>query len=339
LNRPNLQVRTGAHVRRVLFEDHRAVGIEYRRGGDVRRAYATTQVVLAAGAVNTPCLLQHSGIGPENVLRDKGIAVLYQNEGVGRGLQDHLGISYFYKATEPTLNQSLGTWQGRLASGTRFLLSRSGPLSLSVNQIGGLVRTSPDLRRPDAQLYFSPVSYSTEVNGKKQMLHPDPFPGFIMAFNSCRPTSTGRVEIATGDLDAGPKIFPNYLATDRDVHDVVSCARLIGRLQETHAMRSLIAEQPTCDPARASDSEIVADFRNRGNTVYHPCGTCRMAPENQGGVVDAALKVYGVEGLRLADASIFPNITSANTNAPTIMVAHKAAQLIAEECSELSRRP
>jgi choline dehydrogenase len=219
------------------------------------------------------------------------------------------------------------------------LISRSGPLSLGVNQIGGLVRSSPSLRRPDAQLYFSPLSYSTEVDGSKQILRPDPYPGFIMAFNACRPTSTGRVEIAAGDPEAPPKISPNYLATDRDVHDVISCARLIGRLQETRAMRSLIVEHPACDPARASDKEIVDDFRDRGNTVFHPCGTCRMGPEDQGGVVDSKLRVYGVEGLRIADASIFPNITSANTNAPTLMVAHKAAQLIADDCANPGGRP
>jgi choline dehydrogenase len=329
MNRRNLCVRTGALVERVLFDGRRAVGVVYRSGGRKVEARAAAEVVLSAGAVNSPQLLQLSGIGPAEVLRAAGIDLLHVNDAVGGGLQDHLGISYFYRATEPTLNQALGTWAGRLASGLRFLLSRSGPLSLSINQIGGMVRTSPDLPRPNAQLYFNPLSYSVEYKGKRPLLSPDPWPGFIMSFNPCRPTSRGRIDIDSPDPTKAPRIRPNYLSTDADIADVIAGGRLLARFQETAAMRRLVAAPPRFDLARAGDAEIVADFRARSGTVYHPCGTCRMAPEGQGGVVDASLRVHGVEGLRVADASVFPNITSANTNAPTIMVAHKAAQLIA----------
>jgi len=329
--RRNLEVRTGALATRVLFEGRRAVGIEYRRGDRTERVQAEQAVLLAAGAVNSPQLLQLSGIGPGTLLRDRGVAVLYDNDAVGRGLQDHLGISYFYRATEPTLNAVLGSWHGRLTAGCRFLLSRTGPLSLSVNQMGGLVRSSPSRPRPDVQLYFNPLSYSTEYVGKRLLFRPDRFPGFIMGFNTCRPTSVGRIDIASPDPLAAPQIVPNYLSTDHDIADVIASARLIGRFQETRAMRALIDGTPAFDLAGASDDEIVADFRTRSGSVFHACGTCRMAPESAGGVVDPTLRVYGVEGLRVIDASIFPNVTSANTNAPAIMVAHRAAQLMAAD--------
>jgi choline dehydrogenase len=262
-------------------------------------------------------------------LRDRGIEVVHASDAVGGGLQDHLGISYFYRATEPTLNQALGTWTGRLACGLRFLAARKGPLSLSVNQFGGIVRSSPAARRADLQLYFNPLSYSVEQTGKRELLKPDPWPGFILGFNSCRPTSTGRIDIASPDPSMPPSIRPNYLSTAKDIADVIAAGRLIGRLQETAALRRLIASPPVFDVARADDDAILADFRARSGTVFHACGTCRMAPEAAGGVVGSDLKVHGVERLHVADASIFPNITSANTNAPTIMAAHKAADLIA----------
>ena len=329
MGRRNLDVRTDALVERIVFEGRRAVGIDYRIGTAVTRVRARAEVVLAAGAVNSPQLLQLSGIGPAALLRDHGVAVLQANDAVGGGMQDHLGISYFYRATVPTLNGVLGSWSGRILAGLRFLVARSGPLSLSVNQMGGMVRTSPDLARPDAQLYFNPLSYSTEHAGRRQLLRPDPYPGFILSFNACRPTSAGRIDIASSDPAQPPCIVTGYLSTARDVADAIAGARLIGRLQETRAMRALITGTPVFDPAQASDEEVVADFRARSGSVYHPCGTCRMAPEAAGGVVDAELRVHGVERLRVVDASIFPNITSANTNAPTIMVAVKAADRIA----------
>jgi choline dehydrogenase len=245
---------------------------------------------------------------------------------VGAGLQDHLGISYFYRATEPTLNAVLGTWLGRIKSASQFLLTRTGPFSLSVNQIGGLVRSSPIKARPNVQLYFNPFSYSTEYLDKRPLLKPDPFPGFIIGFNACRPTSKGRIDIASADPATAPRIVTNYLSTNEDVADVIAGARLIGRLQETAAMRRLIDGKPQHDLAGATDATIMQDFRARCGTVFHPCGTCRMAPEAAGGVVGHDLRVHGVDRLRVVDASVFPNITSANINAPTLLVAHMAAR-------------
>jgi choline dehydrogenase len=329
--RRNLVVHSNALTTRILFDGRAACGVEYRRGGVATAASARAEVIVAAGAVNAPQLLQLSGIGPAEVLRAAGIPVLHHNASVGGGLQDHLGISYFFRATEPTLNQCLGTWSGRIRSAMTYALSRQGPLSLSVNQMGGLVRSSPALTRPDVQLYFSPASYSVSTPGKRQLMRPDAFPGFILGFNPCRPQSRGRIDITGPDPFAPPAIRPNSLSQEADVAGVLAAARLVQRLRNSNAMRSLIAGALQFDPGKANDQALLDDFRRRCGTVYHPCGTCRMAPADRGGVVGADLKVHGVERLRVADASVFPNVTSANTNAPSIMVGFRAAAIIARD--------
>jgi choline dehydrogenase len=336
LGRANLRVLSDALATRVLFDGNRATGVEYRRGGVVHRAAARAEVIVSAGAVNTPQLLQISGIGPGEVLARAGVPVLVENAGVGGNLQDHLGISYFFRASEPTLNQWLGTWTGRARSALLYALFRSGPLSLSVNQMGGLVRSSAEAERPDVQLYFSPASYSLPTRGKRELLKPDAFPGFILGFNPCRPQSAGRIDIRSGDPLDAPAIRPNSLSHNSDVESVIACARLVQRLRNTAAMRKLIAAPLGFDPGPADDASLLEDFRQRCGTVYHPCGTARMAPRTQGGVVDERLRVYGVDALRVADASIFPNVTSANTNAPAIMVGRKAADLILKDSRSLA---
>jgi choline dehydrogenase len=328
MRRHNVAVRPNVFVEQIVFTGRKATGAACRVAKERRVFDCRGEIIICAGAVNSPKLLQLSGIGPPDLLAAHGVPVVHANGAVGGRLQDHLGINYFYRATEPTLNAALGTWPGRIIAALQFALLRRGPFSLSVNQAGGLVRSSPTKPWPDVQLYFNPLSYSTEHAGKRPLLKPDPFPGFIIGFNACRPTSTGRIDFASVDPAVAPRIVPNYLSTDHDLIDVLAGARLIGRLQETAAMRGLIDGAPAFDPARASDAEIIEDFRARSETVFHPCGTCRMAPQAAGGVVGSDLRVHGVEGLRVVDASIFPNITSANINAPTILVAHMAARAI-----------
>ncbi|MBP7001604.1 GMC family oxidoreductase [Amaricoccus sp.] len=325
LRRANLAVLTGAVAVRVAFEGRRAAGVEVRLGGGTRLLRARREVILAAGAVGSPAILQRSGVGPGALLQGLGIPVVLATDAVGGGLQDHVGVNYAYRATEPTLNGTLGTWRGRLGAGAAWLLARRGPLGLSVNQMGGLVRSGPGAARPDVQLYFNPLSYSAEFAGARPITRPDPWPGFILSFNPCRPTSEGRVEIASPDPEAAPRIVTGYVATEADRAAVIAGARLVGRLQETAAMRGLIAAAPAFDPARAEDAAVLADFRARAGSVYHLCGTCRMGA---GGALDPALRLRGTEGLRVVDASAFPNVTSANTNAPTIMLAARAAALI-----------
>jgi choline dehydrogenase len=328
LGRANLQLRTRALAQRLLFEGPQVVGLEYLADGQRHQVRARREVMLCAGAVNSPQLLQLSGIGPGPLLQNLGIAVRRHNPAVGGGLQDHLGINYLYRATEPTLNGVLGSWSGRLGAGLRFVLGRAGPLSLSVNQMGGMVRSSAAMPRPDVQLYFSPLSYSTEYVGRRPLLKPDPYPGFILGFNPCRPHSRGRIDICSPDPAQAPAIRPQYLSDPRDQAQVLAGARLIARLQQTAALRALIAGEPATNLPAMSDEDVLQDFRARSGTVYHPCGTCAMGPEARGGVVDAQLRVHGVPGLRVVDASVFPNITSANTNAPALMVAAHAARFI-----------
>lgn len=328
MRRRNLTVRTHCFVERIAFEGRRATGVVCRSGAERHLVACSREVIVSAGAVNSPKLLQLSGIGPADLLTAHGIEMVHANSAVGAGLQDHLGINYFYRSMEPTLNALLGSWPGRIRSGLQFLLTRTGPFTLSVNQIGGLVRSSPIKIRPDVQLYFNPLSYSVEYVDKRPLLKPDRFPGFIMGFNACRPTSRGRIDIVSADPAPAPRIVPNYLSTNQDVADVIAGARLIGRLHDTAAMRRLIDGRPQLDLIRLEGETIVEDFRARCGTVFHPCGTCRMAPESTGGVVGHDLRVHGVDRLRVVDASVFPNITSANINAPTFLVAHMAARAI-----------
>jgi choline dehydrogenase len=272
--------------------------------------------------------LQLSGIGPGELLRRFNIPVLVDQPNVGQHLQDHLGISYYYRANRPTLNDVLGNWPGRVRSGLQYLLRRTGPLSLSVNQFGGLARSSPTSSKIDTQLYFNPVSYQPNAGNERKLTQPDPYSGFMMGFNPCRPTSTGWVNIASPDPEVAPRMSGDYLSTQKDLDDVVAMARLLGRIQDTKCLSSLLLEPPQLDLSTMTDADIIRDFQQRATTVYHPCGTCRMGPKPDRAVVDAKLRVHGIEALRVVDASVFPNITSANTNAPTLMVAHRAAQMI-----------
>ncbi|WP_371061275.1 GMC family oxidoreductase [Rhodosalinus sp. 5P4] len=326
--RRNLVVRTGAEATGLVFDGARAVAVRYRKGGADRVARCRAEILLAAGAVKSPQLLQLSGIGPGALLAGMGVPVRVDNPAVGGGLQDHLAVSYIFRATEATLNQALGRRAGQLGAALRYLLTRRGPLSLSVNQMGGLLRGAPGAARAGVQLYFNPLSYTTVLTGRRPLLKPDPWPGFCLGFNPCRPTSRGRIDIASPDPAQAPRIRPNYLSTNEDIAQVVEGARLVERLLGTRALRGLVAGAESFTPEGAGDGAIVEDFRARASTVFHPCGTCRMAPREAGGVVDPALRVWGVEGLRVVDASVFPNITSANTNAPAIMTATRAADMI-----------
>jgi len=327
LGRANVKLELHAWAAKIRFEGARAVGVEWWRDGRKQESTANAEVILCGGAVNSPQLLQLSGIGPGATLAARGITPLVDNDSVGGHLQDHLAVVYSFKATQPTLNNELSSTLGKLRAGLRYLLTRRGPLALSVNQFGGFVRADPAATRPDVQLYFNPVTYGTG-DAKRTRIEVDPFPGFYLCFQPTRPTSVGRIDLADADFRKPPLIQPNYLSTEKDVADVVHGGRLLQRIAGCRAMRELTLQALTPD-LNALDAEgLVADFRARAATVYHPVGTCRMSPQRDGAVVDSALRVHGVERLRVVDASVFPTVTSANTNAPTLMVAQKAADLI-----------
>jgi choline dehydrogenase len=327
LRRANVKVETQARVSKIRFREGRAAGVEWWRDGQQHYSTAAGEVILCAGAVNSPQILQLSGIGPGATLSAHGIAPLVDNNSVGGHLQDHLAVVYSFKATRPTLNNELHSTFGKLRAGLRYLLMRSGPLALSVNQFGGFLRADPAAVRPDVQLYFNPVTYGTG-DAQRTRIEVDAFPGFYLCFQPTRPTSVGRIDIASGDFHQAPLIAPNYLSTDKDIHDVIHGARLLQSIARTRAMNGLILAPLEPDLRSLGEADLVADFRARAATVYHPVGTCRMGRNAADSVVDAALRVHGVERLRVVDASVFPSVTSANTNAPTLMVAQKAADLI-----------
>ena len=331
MRRANLRVVTGAQATRILFEGRRAVGVAYQAAGRLEEARAGREVILSAGAVNSPQLLQLSGVGPAALLARHGIAVVADSPAVGRNLQDHLGIDFLYRSRRPTLNQELGPWWGKLWAGMRYVLARRGPLSLSVNQGGGFVRGRPGLDRPNLQLYFSPVSYVRAPPGKRPLMSPDPYPGFLLGYSACRPTSRGFLEVASADPFEPPAIHPGYLTTESDIEDMLDGSRLMRRLAETPAMAAIIDEELKPGAAVQSREALVADIRARCSTVFHQSCTCAMGPDPRTAVVDRRLKVHGLDGLRIADASVFPSVTSGNTNAPTIMVAEKAADMVLAE--------
>jgi len=331
-HRSNLRIERKAHATRILFDGKRAVAVAYLQNGVEKIARAGREVILSAGAINSPQLLQLSGIGPAAVLQTQGIEPVQVLDGVGRNMQDHLCIDYLYRSRVATLNQQLHPWYGKLWHGLRYVLFRRGPLSLGVNQAGGFVRTRPGLDSPNMQLFFSPVSYTKAPPGKRPLMNPDPFPGFLLSAQPTRPTSRGHLEIRSPDPLAAPAIHPNYLATEEDVQELLEASRLLRRFAAAPPLAEIIEAEIAPGPRVRTDADMIADIRARAVTVYHPVGTCRMGPDSGSDVVDARLKVHGIDGLRVADASIFPTLTSGNTNAPAIMVGEKAADLILEDC-------
>jgi choline dehydrogenase len=329
--RRNLRILTGALAHRILFDGTRAVGLSYERRGLVEEARAAREVILAAGAVNSPQLLQLSGIGPAALLRAHAIPVIRDCDAVGANLQDHLCYDHVYRASRRTLNEDLHPWHGKMRAGLRYVLTRRGPLSMSLNQGGGFFRSRPDAASPDIQLYFSPLTYEKAAPRTRPLMNPDPFPGFCTSVSPCRPKSRGFLRIRSSDPWIAPEIQPNYLAEEDDVRELLVGARFLRRLAETSALSGAIAEELKPGTAIRSDNELVADIRARSYSVFHPVGTCRMGPESAHAVVDPRLKVHGIHGLRVVDASIFPLITSGNTNAPAIMIGEKGAALVLED--------
>ncbi len=331
IRRPNVSVLTEAQVTRVLFEGRRASGVEIRLGRQTQVVIARREVIVAAGAVNSPQLLQISGIGPGAHLSALGVEVVQDNCTVGYNLQDHVGINYTYRSRVNTLNQTLRPLTGKLLAGLDFLIRSRGPLSLSLNQAGGFVRSRADRKRPDIQLYFQAISTLEAKSGTRPLLAPDPFPGFSLGLSNCRPTSRGSILARSANPFEPPRITPNALATSEDVEAVLDGVKLLRKLAAQPALSEVIEAELAPGPQVRGDDELIADFRLRGGTVYHPVGTCRMAPNPTGGAVDARLRAYGVEGLRVVDASIFPTVISGNTNAAVMMVAAKAAAAILED--------
>jgi choline dehydrogenase len=323
-----VRLETGALVTRILFKGRHAIGVEYRQDGRMLRARRRGEIIVAGGAINTPQLLQLSGIGPGGFLQARGLQVVCDSPAVGQNLQDHLCYEHVYRSRLPSLNDDLLPLIGKIRVGLNYLLRRRGPLSLSVNQAGGFFRSRPDLDRPNIQLYFSPLSYERALPGVRALMKPDPFSGFSTGVSPCRPTSRGHVMIRSVDPVDPPVIVPNYLSTPEDVGELLAGARFLRRLAATPTLSAVITEELKPGPACRADEDLISDIRRRAYSVFHPCGTCRMGPRSRLAVVDPTLQVFGIGGLRIADASIFPTLPSGNTNAPAIMVGERAADLL-----------
>jgi len=327
--RSNLRVEVDALSTQILLEGSHAVGIRDEQNDRTHEVRAGKEVILAGGAINSPQLLQLSGIGPEALLRSRGIDVRHDLPAVGRNLQDHLCHDYVYRAKRPSLNDTLYPWYGKLLAGLHYILKRKGPLALSLNQGGGFFRARADSARPDIQLYFSPLTYEkSAVPGKRALTRTDSFSGFTTSVSPCRPTSLGYLEIKSADPKDAPAIHPDYLATNHDVEELLAGVRFLRKLAATPALSSIIDEELKPGPNKTSDEELVADIRARAYSVFHPVSTCRMGPDASENVVDSRLRVHGIAGLRVIDASIFPTVTSGNTNAPAIMVGEKGSDLV-----------
>lgn len=324
-SRPNLAVETGAHVTGITFDGRRATGVVYRQGGEPKNAQARREVILAAGALQSPQLLQLSGVGPGALLAQHGIAVVHELPGVGENLQDHLQLRLLYRCTKPiTTNDDLNSWWRSLKIGMQWIFTRRGPLAVGINQGGLFTRIMPGATTPDIQFHFATLS--ADLAGAK----PHPFPGFTFSVCQLRPTSRGYVRIASPDPLAPPSMQPHYLSTEEDRSYAVAAVRFARRLAATPAVRPYVAEELRPGIAAQGDAALLDFARDYGATIFHPSGTCRMGTDALA-VVDDRLRVHGVAGLRVVDCSIMPILVSGNTNAPVVMIAEKASDMILED--------
>ena len=327
----NLRVITNAHVTKLIFDGRRATGVCFSQGNRETTVLTDGEVILSAGALNSPHLLYLSGLGPANELQPHGISVLQDMPHVGRHLQDHIGVDFTLAVNRPSLNQKLRPVLGKFLVGLEYLFFKSGPLAMSLNQAGGFVKSDPSLEAPDLQLYFSPLSYSTAPQGKRPLMSPDPYPAVRLGFNPTKPTSEGWISLKSSDPFESPKFVGNYLSTEEDKKVMISGMHLMRKFLKTKAMRDIVEEELSPGSDFNDDKSFMDFARSEGGTVFHQCGTCRMGKDISSSVVDESLKVHGIDGLRVADASIFPRITTGNTNAPSIMVGEKAADIILAE--------
>jgi choline dehydrogenase-like flavoprotein len=285
-------------------------------------------VILAGGAINSVQLLQLSGIGPVKVLLEHNIGVRLDNSNVGSHLQDHVGLNYTYRMKVPTLNDELRPWWGKLRVGLLYVVSRRGPLSLSINQGGGFFRSSPKHTRPNMQLYMQAFSTLVPKAGERPLLTPDPFSGFSLGLSNCRPGSRGDIEIQSADPLRHPRIVANAYSTDEDISEMLDAVKFLRKIAAQKPLADVIAEELRPGPSCVTDDELIADIRQRSGTVYHPSCTCRMGPDPETSVVDPHLRVHGVENLRVCDTSVFPSLIAGNTNAPAMMVGWRGAEII-----------
>ena len=322
MTRPNLRVLTNAHTEKLTFENGRATGIRFLLEGRVRRATARGEILLSAGAINSPKILELSGVGNGGLLQKLGIEIGTELSGVGENLQDHLQLRTIYRISNArTLNQRVNSFGGKAALGLEYLLFRSGPLSMAPSQLGIFTRSDARQETPDLEYHIQPLS--TDKLGDP--LHS--FPAVTASVCNLRPESRGTVHIGTSDANAQPQIKPNYLSTPGDRQVAVRALELTRALMRTRAIARYQPEEVLPGAQFQSEDELIRKAGDIGTTIFHPVGTCKMGSDPPA-VVDSRLRVHGLSGLRVVDASIMPTIVSGNTNSPVIMIAEKAADMI-----------
>jgi choline dehydrogenase len=321
--RSNLTILTNSQVSKVIFENKKAVGVEFIQQGSKKTIRSNKEVILSAGAIQSPQILQLSGVGPAKLLQEFNIPVVHDLPGVGENLQDHLQFRLIYELNQPiSTNIQLSSWFGQLKMGLDWLLFRGGPLSIGINQGGLFTRVMKDSKTPDIQFHMATLS--ADMAGGK--VHP--FSGFTMSVCQLRPESRGYVRIQSADPLSPPKMVANYLATQLDRDTSVAAVNFARKIAQTEPMRSLVTREVKPNNPQ-SDEEVLEFCRNTGATIFHPTGTCQMGPDsNPMAVLDSSLRVRGVEGLRVVDCSAMPTVPSGNTNWPAVMLGERAADLI-----------
>jgi len=325
MQRPNLRVVTGALTERIDFDGRRATGVTFRHNGGLVSARAGREVILCGGAVNSPQLLMLSGIGPSGHLTELGIPVLHHLPGVGQSLQDHYSAPVKLKCLMPiTVNDVMQSNARKLKVGLQYMMFKNGPLAMATSPAALFARTRPELASPDIKCSISPFSAERPQDG----LHP--WSGFTMIAYQLRPESRGQIKLKTADPSDPPAVYPNYLATETDRRTIVAGLKLCRQLLANPHLERFIESEFLPGPAVQSDEQLLDFARQRGGTVYHPTSTCKMGQDPMA-VVDPELRVHGLDGLRVADASIMPTVVSGNTNAATIMIGERVADMARQQ--------
>ncbi|MEH6445937.1 MAG: choline dehydrogenase [Oceanospirillaceae bacterium] len=330
MKRQNLTVRTKAQVQRVEFEGDKAVAVIVNIKGVEQRIGCSREIVLSAGAINSPQTLMLSGIGDEAELATHNIKSVKHLPGVGKNLQDHLQIRTIYKVNKPiTLNDEVNNPIRKVGMGLEYAMFRTGPLTMAASQVCIFTKTDKQMARPDIQYHLQPLSADKPADGTHK------FSAFTASVCQLRPTSTGYIALKSSNPSEYPAIHPNYLATEEDQKTAIKSIKITRNIMDAPALKSLIAKEHEPGIEHQTDEELLEYARNRATTIYHPTGTCKMGSDEMA-VVDERLRVIGIKGLRVVDASIMPIIVSGNTNAPTIMIAEKAADMMKEDAKAVS---
>jgi choline dehydrogenase len=324
--RANLTIITKAQTTRILLKDKKAIGIEYLKSGQLHQVAANKEVILSAGSIGSPQLLQISGIGSKKLLEKVGVPLVLDLPGVGQNLQDHLQTRLVYKTRQRTLNDELNNIFKRGLVGLQYALTRTGPLTLAASQVAIFTKSRPEVERPDIQFHMQPLSADKPGDGVHN------FSAFTLSVCQLRPKSRGSVEIKSADPLVYPDIRPGYLANEHDCQVAIDGIKVARRIADAPALKPHIIDEFVPGRQFETDEQLLETARKFSQTIYHPTSTCKMGPNDDGmAVVNERLKVRGIQNLRVVDASIMPEIVSGNTNAPTIMIAEKGADMIIED--------